>query len=77
MLNETLEVQDFAKILRYSMQLESLDEKEDRQEKKTETKSITTRLRELGGSCNKYEQSLFNKIIDPGMSLPSTEIEYI
>lgn len=77
MLNGTLEVQDFAKILRNSMQLESLDEKEDRQEETETKKSITTRLRELSDSCNKYEQSLFNKVIDPGMSLPSTEIEYI
>lgn len=78
MLNGALEVQDFAKILKNSMQLESLDEKRDGQEKKTETKkSIVTRLREIRNSCDKYEQILFNKVIDPGMSLSSTEMEYI
>ena len=63
--NRTLEVQNFAKILKNSMKFEPL-EKKDIQDKKTESKkSIATRLKGTSGSCDKYELSLFNKVIDP------------
>lgn len=77
-LNGTLEVQDFAKILKNSMKLGPFDEKKDIRDKKTETKKcIATRLKEINSSCDKYELSLFNKVIDPDISLRSTEMEYI